>query len=133
MVGLIKTFMKTLQEELLKLAIEGYKSILVHYEGSGDSGAIDNVALSKEEFDSDDFSYYSQEHYCEPIVDTSLHSLIEDFVENKLLQDIEDWYNNEGGCGTVLIRIPSGEYHIDNEVRVIEYENYKHEGNIFNV
>jgi predicted class III extradiol MEMO1 family dioxygenase len=125
--------MKNLQEELLKLAIEGYKSILVYYEGSGDSGAIEYIGLSKIEFDSDDFSYFSQEHNCEPLIDTSLHSLIEDFVEDKLLQDIEDWYNDEGGYGTVLIRIPSGEYHIDNDIRVIEYENYKHEGNIFNV
>jgi predicted class III extradiol MEMO1 family dioxygenase len=125
--------MKNLQEELLKLAIEGYKSILVHYEGSGDSGAIDSVALSKEEFDSDDFSYYSQEYVCESIKDSSLQSLIEEFVTDKLLENIEDWYNNEGGQGTVLIRIPSGEYHIDNEIRVVEYENYKHEGNIFNV
>jgi len=125
--------MKNLQEELLKLAIEGYKSILVYYEGSGDSGVIENIGLSKIEFDSDDFTYWNHESVCRSIEDTSLHSLIEDFVEGKLLQDIEDWYNNEGGHGTVLIKIPSGEYHIDNDIRVIEYENYKHEGNIFNV
>jgi hypothetical protein len=125
--------MKNLQEELLKLAIEGYKSILVYYEGSGDSGAIDRVSLSKEEFDSDDFSYWSHESVCRGIEDAKLESLIIDFVENELLQNIEDWWNNEGGNGTVLIKIPSGEYHIDNEIRVVEYENYKHEGNIFNV
>jgi len=125
--------MKNLQEELLKLAIEGYKSILVYYEGSGDSGAIDRVSLSKKEFDFDDFSYWGHESVCRGIEDAKLESLIIDFVENKLLQNIEDWWNNEGGNGTVLIRIPSGEYHIDNDIRVIEYENYKHEGNIFNV
>ena len=125
--------MKNLQEELLKLAIEDYKSILVYYEGSGDSGAIDRVSLSKIEFDSDDFTYWNHESVCRGIEDAKLESLIIDFVENKLLQNIEDWWNNEGGNGTVLIKIPSGEYHIYNDIRVIEYENYKHEGNIFNV
>jgi predicted class III extradiol MEMO1 family dioxygenase len=125
--------MKNLQEELLKLAIEGYKSILVHYEGSGDSGAIDRVSLSKIEFDSDDFTYWNHESVCRGIEDAKLESLIRAFVENELLENIEDWYNHEGGQGTVLIKIPSGEYHIDNEIRVVEYENYKHEGNIFNV
>lgn len=125
--------MKNLQEELLKLAIEGYKSILVHYAGFGDSGAIDRVSLSKIEFDSDDFTYWNHESVCRGIEDAKLESLIEEFVTDKLLENIEDWYNNEGGQGTVLIRIPSGEYHIDNEIRVVEYENYKHEGNIFNV
>ena len=52
---------------------------------------------------------------------------------DNILDNIEDWYNNEGGEGTVYIKIPSGEYHVDNQVRLIDYINYKHEGNLFNL
>ena len=58
---------------------------------------------------------------------------IEQFIMGNILDNIEDWYNNEGGYGTVYIKIPSGEYHVDNKVRLIDYINYKHEGNLFNL
>lgn len=82
----------------------GVTEIKVNYSGGGDSGQIDDI------------------EYCNPKVNgfTSASDAIPkeilDRVEKiayTLLEDIGDWYNNEGGYGTVFIKLPSFEYDID--------------------
>jgi hypothetical protein len=49
----------------------------------------------------------------------------------KYLDDIENWWNDDGGFGDMSILVPSGEYHINNNVNFVSTESYGHEGNIF--
>jgi hypothetical protein len=48
-----------------------------------------------------------------------------------LLNDIEDWWNNDGGFGHVNIDVEEGTYEIQNSIRVTDYEEYNHTGNLF--
>jgi hypothetical protein len=126
---------------LVRLADLGVTGVKVTYEGSGDSGAIENVVYTTEKMDEDEENAFSD--LSDIIVwgkdimdlkdlDSGLASDIENFVEEQLLNDIEDWWNNEGGYGTVCILIPSGKYKIVNEVRITEIETYYHDGSLVN-
>jgi hypothetical protein len=124
---------------LVKLADLGVTGIKVQYEGSGDSGCIENVVYTTEKMDRDEEAafddindievwYQDAKHLRE--LDSGLASDIENFVEDKLLQDIEDWWNNDGGYGSVCILIPSGKYKIYNDIRITQVESYFHEGSL---
>jgi hypothetical protein len=47
-----------------------------------------------------------------------------------MLDDIEDWYNNDGGYGTVTINLNDFTYSIENNVRITDVETYNHEGEL---
>jgi hypothetical protein len=119
-------------EFMLELSGMGITGILIRYDGSGDSGQIEEIQYCTEPIDAiedvEDNVHFDSPELC--VLSSGLKSRIEDFTYNKLLEDIEDWYNNEGGYGTVSIMVPSGQYSIDNNIRVIDYENYTHEGNL---
>jgi len=124
---------------LVKLADLGVTGIKVSYEGSGDSGAIDSVIYTTEKMsedeedafsDIDDLHVWGQDVMLLGKLDSGLESDIANFVEEKLLNDIEDWWNNEGGSGSVCILVPSGKYKIINDIRIVETETYYHEGSL---
>jgi len=120
---------------LLQLADLGVTGIKVMYSGGGDSGAIDNIIYTRAEVsleDLDDLEAYSENVLNLKDLSTSFYSDIEDFATSKLLDNIEDWWNNEGGYGTVLIAIPSGNYKINNNIYFTETETYNHNGNLIN-
>ena len=119
---------------LFKLADLGITGIKVKYDGGGDSGAIEWIGYTTEKCN-------TPEDVCDNIndwetdsnlaeLDSSAYSLIESFAENKLLDDIEDWWNNEGGFGSLCICVPSGKYIINNHVRITETEDYFHDGDL---
>jgi hypothetical protein len=119
---------------LLKLADLGITGVKVNYNGGGDSGAIERIGYTKsncttpedvnDEIDvwDDGMSLYK--------LDSSAYSLIEDFAQEKILDDIEDWWNNEGGFGDLCICVPSGKYIVNNHINIIETEDYFHDGNL---
>jgi hypothetical protein len=124
---------------LVKLADLGVTGVKVYYEGSGDSGCIEGIVYSIDKMDKDEenaFSDLNDLHIWNKAamnlkdLDSGLASDIEDFVEEKLINDIEDWWNNEGGSGSVCILIPSGKYKIINDIRITEIETYYHEGSL---
>ena len=124
---------------LVKLADLGVTGIKVQYEGSGDSGAIENVVYTTEKMDEDeeaafddinDIEVWGQDVSHLQELDSGLSSDIANFVEEQLLNDIEDWWNNEGGYGSVCILIPSGKYKIYNDIRITQIESYFHEGSL---
>lgn len=119
---------------LLKLADMGITGIKVHYDGGGDSGAIESISYTTEPCETpDDVEEYAEswspDSNLADLVSTGDYSLIEDFA-HELLEDIEDWWNNEGGFGDMSICVPSGQYIIDNHVRYYSTEDYQHEGNL---
>ena len=124
---------------LIQLADRGVTGIKVQYEGGGDSGAIENVVYTTEKMSEDeedafsdinDIYVWGQDVMHLRDLDSGFASDIEHFVEEKLLTNIEDWWNNEGGSGSVCILIPSGKYKIINDIRITEIETYYHEGSL---
>ena len=120
---------------LLKLADLGVTGVKVAYEGGGDSGAIEWIGYTNRPCETPNDVDDEVEAWVSPALaelDQGAYSLIEDFAHTKILDDIEDWWNNEGGYGELSICIPSGEYMISNNVRVVHSENYLHDGNLIN-
>jgi len=119
---------------LFRLADIGVTGIKVHYDGGGDSGSIERIGYTKVKCDTpedvnDEIDAWSDDNNLAEL-DSSAYSLIEEFAESKLLNDVEDWWNNEGGYGSLCICIPSGKYIINNHVRIIETEDYFHDGSL---
>ena len=121
---------------LLQLADLGVTGIKIIYSGGGDSGAIDDIIYTTEEVtfleDLENLDQYGENVLNLRDLSTSLYSDIEDFATSKLLDNVEDWWNNEGGYGTVLITIPSGNYTINNHIYFTNTETYNHDGNLIN-
>ena len=113
---------------LLKLADLGVTAIRISYSGSGDDGSIDEVLATKD--NADDFEdIYSLDFFEE--IDSENRTVIADWCVEKLLNDIEDWWNNDGGYGYLYIKIPSGEYKIENNIQYVE--TFNHSGKILDV
>ena len=120
---------------LFKLADMGITGIKVHYDGGGDSGAIESIAYTKEKCETpEDVEEHTEswqpDFNLADVLDPKTYRTVEDFIYRAILEDIEDWYNNEGGFGDVSIHIPSGKYIVDNHVRYYSTEDYQHEGNL---
>ena len=121
-----------LTQTLIQLADLGVTGIRINYEGGGDSGCIEDIMYTDKEgvsleevqslpWDSKNLRELSNE----------LANNIENFTTDTILDTIEDWWNNEGGSGTLAILVPSGEYNVENNIRVINYDEFFHEGNLF--
>jgi len=124
---------------LLKLADLGVTGIKVHYAGSGDSGAIENVVYTTEELDEDEIDAFNEIDTLDiwgndrndlNDLSTELCSEVDSFVIDRLLNDIEDWWNNDGGEGTVCIIVPSGKYKINNQIYITTAEEFIHSGEL---
>lgn len=125
-----------------KLKDIGIKYVHVHYEGSGDSGCVEGVEYySKESMESMSVTYDNLESHQDwgeygngteenLVLDKDDERFLEDWVSSMLLNGIEDWYNNDGGFGHVLIKTYDCSYTIQNSVRIMEVENYTHAGTL---
>jgi hypothetical protein len=121
-----------LTQTLIQLADLGITGIRINYEGGGDSGCIEDIYYT----DKEGVSIVEVQNL--PWSSKNLKALnnelainIENFATDKILDDIEDWWNNEGGSGTLAILVPSGEYIVENNIRRIDYDEFVHEGNLF--
>ena len=121
-----------LMQTLIQLADLGVTGIRIDYEGGGDSGCIEGMMYTEEKDVSiEDVQNLHWDSKDLRKLNSELASNIENFAHAQILDDIEDWWNNEGGSGTLAILVPSGEYNVQNNIRVINYEEYFHEGNLF--
>jgi hypothetical protein len=121
-----------LTQTLIQLADLGVTGIRINYEGGGDSGCIEDIMYT------DKKGVLLEEVQNLPWDSKNLKELnnelainIENFVTDTILDTIEDWWNNEGGSGTMSILVPSGEYNVENNIRKIDYDEFFHEGNLF--
>jgi len=119
---------------LLKLADLSVTGIKVKYDGGGDSGAIEWIGYTTEKCDTpedvnDNIDDWENDSNLAQL-DSEAYSLIEDFAQETILNDIEDWWNNEGGFGELCICVPSGKYIINNHIRITETEDYFHDGDL---
>jgi hypothetical protein len=119
---------------LFRLADFGITGIKVKYDGGGDSGAIEWIGYTKKPCETPEDVNDNIEGWEEDSkllnIDHDLFMELETFAENKLLDDIEDWWNNEGGWGELCICVPSGKYIINNNIRITDHESYFHDGSI---
>jgi hypothetical protein len=121
---------------LFRLADIGITGIKVRYDGGGDSGAIEWIGFTKEKCETpedvndnvDDWEYDAN---LSKVVESDDYNTIQDFAY-KILNDIEDWWNNEGGFGSFCFLVPSGKYIINNSVRITDTEEYFHDGDLLN-
>jgi hypothetical protein len=123
-----------LMETLIQLADQGVTGIKIHYDGGGDSGAIENIVYTdKEDAEFSDIDLVISWDQDKDLgnLNSSAYANIQNFAHETILDNIEDWWNNEGGYGDILIKVPSGEYIINNNIRIMNTEEYSHEGNLF--
>ena len=121
---------------LFKLADMGITGIKVRYDGGGDSGSVEWIGYTNEpcatpEDVNDNIDDWSNDANLANI-DHDIYDMIEEFSENIILNEIEDWWNNEGGFGNFCFVVPSGKYIINNHIRVTETEDYFHDGDLLN-
>ena len=121
---------------LLKLADLGVTGIKIFYSGGGDSGDIDDVVYTttKEAAFNDimNLSTYGEGILHLADLDGELRDDLIDFANEKILNDLEDWWNNDGGYGVMNIKIPSGKYEIANTIYVTDTEEFEHDGDLIN-
>ena len=119
---------------LLQLADLGVTGIKIFYSGSGDSGDIDDIVYTTtKEASFDDImnlNSYGENYLNLQTLDDELADKIKDFASEKILNDLEDWWNNDGGYGTMLIKIPSGKYEINNMIYITDTEEFEHDGDL---
>jgi hypothetical protein len=106
---------------LFNLAAQGFEYIKIQYSGGGDSGCIDDVYLVHQgtiEIEDGIVSENNDRDYADP--DEELKDLIEEKAIKHVLDNADDWWNNEGGGGTLYISTADGSYHGHHYVNVTE-------------
>jgi hypothetical protein len=124
-----------LSDILFNIRLAGYGYVCIDYSGSGDSGSVDDVYLVKKENgtqDEEGVITINKSRWDMDVVylPDDIRQVIEDFVDSRILSDGADWYNNDGGGGTVAICTENGDYYDDRYVNIIEREHYSETGNL---
>ncbi len=109
--------------------------VVVKFDGSGDSGCIDEVIFyaADEEITNPPLeevsirynsSRFENGHWMRMVEDKviPLSNAIDDIVDDWLSSTSVDWYNNAGGFGDCIIDVENGELQLDVSVRVTESE-----------
>ena len=119
---------------LLQLADLGVTGIKIFYSGGGDSGDIDDIVYTttKEATFNNimNLTSHGEDVLYLQNLDDELADKIKDFANEKILNDLEDWWNNDGGYGAMLIKIPSGQYEINNTIYITDTEEFQHDGDL---
>lgn len=104
----------------------------INYSGGGDDGCIEYINYTKEPCKNveDVREHLVNNGECLKELDSGIYSLLYDFINDVLLNNIEDWWNNDGGYGYVYMHVPSGKYEIDNNCYETIIHEYSHSGNI---
>jgi hypothetical protein len=104
---------------LFNLAAQGFEYIKIQYSGGGDSGCIDDVYLlfhGTVTIEDGEVSENNDRDYGTP--DYVLKELIEEKATTHVLDEADDWWNNEGGGGTLYISTLDGTYYGNHYVNV---------------
>ena len=113
---------------LLKYNMLGYKYIKILYSGGGDSGEIDEMYITKETID-DLHDTYGTEWVA--LIEDKDYGILQDFACENIIEKYEDWWNNDGGSGSLLINLLDGEFKVINEIYYQQSDTFEHDGNIF--
>lgn len=125
-----------LTQLILKLQDKGVSYAYCYYAGGGDSGAIEEVygfnnrystAFNTGELDSAVMSSAGETHHADYSLDNKEESILEEFFLTQL-NNVEDWWNNDGGYGYMAVRLSDLEFKINNNCYYTQTESYGHEG-----
>ena len=118
---------------LFKFADLGVTGIKVKYDGAGDSGSIEWTGYTNKPCETPEDVDDNMEDWADDAnlfnLGSDVYTQLEDFAHG-ILNDIEDWWNNEGGWGDLCICVPSGKYEITNNIRITDHETYNHDGSL---
>lgn len=117
---------EAVRDLLTKIRTAGYVGVSIGFEGSGDSGDLQDYCLFKEEngfelnenyaWDADNGEFTHEE--LKPLQDLFYA------VDNS---SGEDWYNNDGGYGSINIDLRTGEIKANYHIRYTETNYYSHD------
>jgi hypothetical protein len=129
---------KKIKSLLLKLADADVRQIYVGYEGGGDSGFIEEIFVRKDVLGDDEIEYHDDFlnngwKNMKDFFDHEMVTELEQFCYNHILDVIEDWVNNDGGYGFLLINVPSGKVYNENNVRYYQTEKFYNNLNLIEV
>jgi len=106
---------------LFNLASQGYSHIFARYSGSGDDGGVDEMYLVERG------GVHEEEGSLPELEGDAVLADIEDELSKVLMEKVyeilsheDDWYNNEGGGGTLFISTDDGKYRGDHYINVTE-------------
>jgi hypothetical protein len=116
---------------LFNLAGQGYSCIRVEYSGGGDEGHIQDINVMKRKGTDPNEKFYNQAGQDGPPLDEKLSDIIRDRAYKHILDNADDWCNNEGGGGTLYISTDDGEYHADHYINIISTEESSLDGQLF--
>ena len=111
---------------LFNIAAQGFEYIEIHYSGGGDDGAIDNVYLVPNgviKIEDDVVTHILPDYGKRADPDIELRELLRDKAYEYVLENAEDWWNNDGGGGTLYISTQDGSYYCKHYV----YETITHD------
>ena len=99
-------------------------SVSIPFDGSGDSGCIDLTEIKFYDQNNDELEL-------ESTVENDLISYAESLGDHILERHYDyDWYNNDGGYGTINIDIANKTWNIEGYTRITDVEEAHEEGSI---
>ena len=99
---------------LASYSLDGWQKLDIKFEGGGDSGYIEEITLFNP-----DLGKYGDSIDVEK---SQENDLIQDYFYKFIAKDLDDWHNDGGGYGLVVIDIPTGTYNLEVHYRVIHTE-----------
>lgn len=105
--------------EIMYLKDKNVEKIIIRYSGGGDSGQIDETFYTSEKLRGEFCAEYLS-------IPKDIDSKIES-IGYRLLEGIGDWYNNEGGQGTISINVSDLSYGINAEYNPEQTGTYDEE------
>jgi hypothetical protein len=115
----------------------GVNYVLVFYNGSGDSGCIEEIEYCKSleeeiletgKVNSWDMTWNSKDDPDSKNIriDVKFNDIDVEELFYPTLDNIEDWWNNEGGYGTAVADLKRKTITIDNNIYITNEENHHH-------
>jgi hypothetical protein len=101
--GLIKSF-------ATRMRAAGIQDAELRFEGSGDSGAIEELTIKL----NDDYHFFNSGN--------PLYDVLEEWGYKLLEHTPVDWYNNDGGHGTIHFDLEAGKYSFEVYSRTVTSE-----------
>ena len=112
---------------MMHFADLGFTRVRINFSGAGDSGDHDDPEFYKK--DEDDGIEHEKFAKRRDKIDSGILESFKDSI-HQITNEIEDWWNNDGGQGYIEVQIPSGEYDCEVSINHTETTDYSHSGTL---